>query len=69
MGAGASASAAHEDMPVACTLKALPEAIETAVFVREKWPMIIDPTGQSGRFLRYQVTLFIPRFEFYSPVL
>jgi hypothetical protein len=29
--------------------------IETVVFVREKWPVIVDPTGQAGRFLRYQV--------------
>jgi hypothetical protein len=40
--------------PIICALKGLPDAIETAIFVREKWPMVIDPTGQAGRFLRYQ---------------
>jgi len=53
MGAGASIGKSDEG-PMACTLKGLPDAIETCVFVRETWPMIVDPTGQSGRFLRYQ---------------
>ena len=72
---GAAASVANADnAPMACTLKGLPETIETAVYVREKWPIvsdresdrdvvflilaflsqIIDPSGQAGRFLRYQ---------------
>lgn len=37
-----------------CTLKGLPEAIERAIYVRDKWPLIIDPEGQATRFLRYQ---------------
>ncbi|CAM9684160.1 unnamed protein product, partial [Hapterophycus canaliculatus] len=37
-----------------CTLKGLPGAIEEAIYVREKWPMIVDPEGQATRYLRYQ---------------
>lgn len=54
MGAGASVGGGTDEGPIACTLKALPDSIETCVFVRETWPMIVDPSGQSGRFLRYQ---------------
>lgn len=60
MGAGASAAASvSEDStqatePIKCSLKGLPDAMDEAVFVREKWPLVVDPTGQAGRFLRYQ---------------
>ncbi|CAM9382190.1 unnamed protein product, partial [Discosporangium mesarthrocarpum] len=37
-----------------CHLKELPGAIEDAIYVKEKWPVIIDTTGQAGRFLKYQ---------------
>jgi len=59
MGSGASAQRDEEHKPIACTLKALPEALETVVFVHEKWPMVIDPSGQAGRFLRYQRGSFL----------
>ena len=60
MGAGASAApSVSEDStqatePIKCALKGLPDAMDEAVFVREKWPLVVDPTGQAGRFLRYQ---------------
>ncbi|CAM9139931.1 unnamed protein product [Scytosiphon promiscuus] len=37
-----------------CTLKGLPGAIEEAIYVREKWPVVVDPEGQAVRYLRYQ---------------
>jgi hypothetical protein len=40
-------------------LKKLPEAIEEAIYVHEKFPLIIDPTEQAGRFLKYQTGTFI----------
>lgn len=27
------------------TLKGLPEALDQAVYVEEKWPLVVDPTG------------------------
>ncbi|KAH8056664.1 hypothetical protein JL721_9946 [Aureococcus anophagefferens] len=62
MGAGASAQAAAQDDegPLApVVLKGLPGAMETALFVREKWPLVVDPTEQAGRFLRYQRGSFL----------
>ena len=55
MGAGASAQGGDEESgPVKpIVLKGLPGAIENAIYVREKWPLIVDPTEQAGRFLRY----------------
>lgn len=40
-------------------LKKLPDAIEEAVYVHEKFPLIIDTTEQAGRFLKYQSGTFI----------
>lgn len=40
-------------------LKKLPDAIEEAVYVHEKFPLIIDTTEQAGRFLKYQTGTFI----------
>jgi hypothetical protein len=40
-------------------LKSLPEAIEEALFVHEKFPFIIDPSEQASRFLKYQLGSFI----------
>ncbi len=60
---GAGDSAASSDStslpPKVTQLKQLPEAIEEAIFVDEKFPVIIDPTEQAGRFLKYQVGTFI----------
>jgi hypothetical protein len=37
-----------------CTIKSLPAALEDAVYVQEKWPFVIDVSGQASRYLRYQ---------------
>lgn len=42
-----------------CVLKGLPGAIEEAIYVRDKWPLIVDPEGQAARFLRYQRGAFL----------
>ena len=36
------------------SLKALPDALDNAVFAHGKWPLVIDPEGQARRFLQYQ---------------
>ena len=61
MGAGASVGLGDGDDsgPISCGLRGLPEALETAVFVREKWPVVVDPSGQAGRYLRYQRGSFL----------
>jgi hypothetical protein len=35
-------------------LKQLEDAIDNAVYVEDKWPLILDTTGDAMRFLRYQ---------------
>ena len=58
MGAGASARA--EDKPSKpIVLKALPAALEHVIYVEEKWPLVVDPTEQASRFLRYQRGSFL----------
>ena len=66
MGAGASIgdvpviAAAGEEIPIkSCMLKQLPDAIEEAIFQDEKFPLLIDPTEQASRFLKYQLGSFI----------
>ena len=56
MGAGASVVDGGIKQYV---LKQLPEAIEEAVYVEEKFPLLIDPTEQASRFLKYQMGSFI----------
>lgn len=58
-GGGEEAIISEEVVETACSLKDMPEAIEQALFVHEKWPLIIDSTGQAGRFLRYQRGSFL----------
>ncbi|KAE9356959.1 hypothetical protein PF008_g3377 [Phytophthora fragariae] len=36
------------------SLKELTDAMDTAVYVTEKFPLVVDPTGQATRFLKYQ---------------
>lgn len=65
MGAGASVGAdSGEEVDEIKTihLKQLPEAIEESIFVHEKFPLLIDPTEQASRFLKYQLGSFI-RYE------
>lgn len=67
MGAGASVSNGGAQESEKATnreikpieLKKLPEAIEEAIYVHEKFPLIIDTTEQAGRFLKYQTGTFI----------
>lgn len=58
MGGGASVSAPRiTDISAyqVVNLKQLPSAIEDSLYIQEKFPLIIDPTGQAGRFLKYQL--------------
>jgi ankyrin repeat protein len=61
MGAGASVSENTEEKAPIKTygLKQLPDAIEEAIFVKEKFPLILDPTEQASRFLKYQGTFIL----------
>ncbi|KUF99317.1 hypothetical protein AM588_10009527 [Phytophthora nicotianae] len=36
------------------SLKELTDAMDTAVYVAEKFPLVVDPSGQATRFLKYQ---------------
>ncbi len=57
---GTGASVEGEQTPVKVIgLKAVPEAIEESLYVHEKFPLIIDPTEQASRFLKYQMGSFI----------
>ena len=49
-------------------LKQLPDAIEEAIFIHEKFPLIIDPTEQAARLSRFAASQCIessPFFYFY----
>ena len=61
MGAGASTITAECGISpaVEIDIKGLPGAIEEAVFVNEKFPVIIDPTGKANLFLKYQLGSYI----------
>lgn len=45
-------------------LKQLPDAIEEAIFIHEKFPLIIDPTEQAARLSRFKIIqvdlIFVP---------
>jgi ankyrin repeat protein len=60
-------SAADPDAPAdpikRVTLKGLPDAIDEAVYSAEKWPLILDPTGDASRFLKYQRGSFLLGFN------
>lgn len=60
MGAGASAGISAEPVTPKCVvLKKFPDAIEEELFVNEKFSLVLDPTEQGSRFLKYQVGSFI----------
>ncbi|KAJ1415719.1 ankyrin repeat-containing domain protein, partial [Ochromonadaceae sp. CCMP2298] len=65
MGAGASVGAADsggDPLPAQhaeTTLRKLPEAVEEAVYGHEKFPLVVDPSEQAGRFFKYQTGTFI----------
>ena len=56
MGAAASVDEAPSKPIV---LKALPDALEHCLYVDERWPLVLDPTEQASRFLRYQRGCFL----------
>jgi len=59
MGAAASINKEIGSLISEVTLKKLPEAVEEAVYIHEKFPLIIDPTEQASRFLKYQSGAFV----------
>lgn len=63
MGSGASISTANDGIPelsiTEVTLKQLPDAVEEAIYVHEKFPLVIDQTEQAARFFKYQTGAFI----------
>lgn len=59
MGAGASVATGDEEPVKSYHLKQLPDAIEESVYSVEKWPIVIDPSEQASRFLKYQMGSFI----------
>ena len=40
-------------------LRGLPDAIDAAVYVKNKWPLIVDPTAKAARFMQYQNGAFV----------
>jgi ankyrin repeat protein len=61
MGAGASVVDPNDPETIMPTvhLKKLPDAIEESIFTYEKFPLLIDPSEQAARFLKYQLGSFI----------
>ncbi|CAK4659532.1 unnamed protein product [Aphanomyces euteiches] len=44
---------------IVASLKDLPAALEKAVYVYEKYPLIVDETGQAAQFFKYQRGCFL----------
>ncbi|KAG9406622.1 hypothetical protein AC1031_002945 [Aphanomyces cochlioides] len=44
---------------ITTSLKDLPAALEKAVYVYEKYPLIVDETGQAAQFFKYQRGCFL----------
>ena len=61
MGAAASISTNDSILrkPNEVVFKKLPDAIEEAIYVHEKFPLVIDVTEQASRFFKYQTGSFI----------
>lgn len=61
MGAGASIASKDkaEYSYSEIGLKQLPDSVEEAVYVHEKFPVIIDPSEQAARFFKYQTGAYI----------
>jgi hypothetical protein len=51
---GGSSGGEATNSVIKTVLKKLPDAIEEAIYVHAKFPLIIDPTEQAARFLKYQ---------------
>lgn len=55
----------EESVPIPeIVIKQLPEVIEESVYLHEKFPLVIDPTGKAKMFLKYQTGAFITQHEF-----
>jgi len=54
-----------DNKPKEIDLKKLPDAIDEAVYVHEKFAIVIDPTEQASRFLKYQTGTYI---NFENPI-
>jgi hypothetical protein len=39
---------------ITCPLKGLPDALDAAVYLHERWPLVLDADGQATRYLQYQ---------------
>ena len=61
MGAGASIASKDkaEYSYVEIGLKQLPDSVEEAIYVHEKFPVVIDPSEQAARFFKYQTGVYI----------
>jgi hypothetical protein len=63
MGAAAgidyAGSEINNEKPKEYVLRRLPDAIEECLYVHEKFPLIIDPTEQAGRFLKVIVAAVV----------
>ena len=44
---------ASSEPSIQVVLKGLPDAIDTACYMYERWPLVIDPTGNAARYLKY----------------
>jgi hypothetical protein len=70
---GATASLANQNQTFvnaisanSYSLKELPNAIEEAIYVHEKFPLILDKSEQASRFLKYQLGSF---FDLSDPTI
>lgn len=43
-----------DDAELNVSLKELPDAMDRAVYVLERFPLVVDASGQATRFLKYQ---------------
>ena len=62
MGAGASTTGGRGEVPPSIPLRRLPEAIEEAIYVHEKFPLVVDTTEQAARYwklIQYELNSLI----------
>lgn len=49
----------YQTPEIETALKALPDSMDAMVYQHERWPVLIDPSGQGSRFMRYQRGTFL----------
>ena len=59
MGAGGSVDRASETVVKAFPLKRLPEQVEEAIYVLERFCLVLDPSELATRYLKYQLGSYI----------